>query len=310
MGLISSALILFGLTIKWYFLLDDNTASLGNVVTWCIIIGSVILFVIGAMFIVGLHWYVEKKYNNNVQVNSDEVEKTQKHLREEHRNQSKRYKDKSSWLKWKSKKDPGDVENQSSIVNSIKPNSTTIYNTNATESSFQIISNDSYLSDTTSTATSASFSSTKKLVRTNSKFNQPSLPIIDETKQQSANDSYAIKVANNQPNSLQVAYVTNGCQQTDVIFDTKPSTEATTSKSNKTKHAHKLSTGSGKNYILEAFLSTQDLAEGTKLSDQMINQSIGNQVLSQLSNQSSISSQNNNLTNANGTLNDALDLTE
>jgi len=304
LGLISSALLLFGLTIKWLFLLSDHTWSLFNILTWCLIIGSIVLFTIGAIFIVGLHYYVEKKYNSTVKEDDNEIEKTQKNLREEHRNQSKRYKQPDKgWLKWKkqSSKLPLDrnVDVASSVTNSIKPNSTTIYNTNATESSFQVLSNDSF-SDTTSNATSTSFSSTKKLVRTNSKFNQPSLPIIDETKQQSANDNYA---------GIQVSYIadTTTPKQPDVIFDAKQldcNPTSNINKSNKTKHVHKLSSGSGKNYILETFLK-QDLTEGATI-DQP-----NNQVLNQNSSSSSNTiSSPNNLTNANGALNNALDLTE
>lgn len=307
MGLIGSALLLLGLTIKWYFLLDDNTFSVPNMLTWCLIVGSVFLFSLGAVFIVGLHWYVEKKYASTNQENGEEIKKTQEQLRK-HRNQSKRYKEKSSWLIWKTKKNlrmsANETDQQSSIANSIKPNSTTIYNTNATESSFQIISNDSYLSDTNSTGTATSFSSTKKLVRTNSKFNQPSLPIIDETKQQSANESYTSPSASS---NQTVVFVGDNAQPSDVIIDAKSMPD---SKANKTKHIHKLSSGSGKNYILEAFLK-QDLTErapdhqitNQPTNPQTIATSTNNQILNQLGTQSSSQ-------NANGTLNDALDLSE
>ena len=324
LGLIGSALLLFSLTIKWYFLLDDNSNSLQNLLTWCLIIGSIAIFGLGVMFVVGLHWYVEKRYSSNVA--GEENGKTQKHLKhlkDEYHNQSKRYKKSSSgWLsKWRREKDfridTEPVENGenhlTSNQSSIKQNSTTIYNTNLTDnSSFQIISNDSNYTSTDAASTStASFSSTKKLVRSNSKFNTPSLPpqlpIIDETKQQSANEAH---LKSNQT----VAYVAEPNQSSD-LFETK-----NVDKVNKTKHMHKLSTSSAKNYILETFLKQQDLnaqPESNPMSNQFVNTELGNscqlnqvnksiqnQVVNQLSNQSSISSQTN------GAENNALDLTE
>lgn len=142
----------------------------------------------GVLFVLGLHCYVEKRYNNSLAVDeAEDKQKHLKHLKEEYRNQSKKYK--TSWLEWNKKSTKFDtvdnVNNDNLRTNgSIKHNSATIYNSNATDSSFQIVTLDSFTSD----ASNASFSSTKKLVRTNSKFGAPSLPIIDETKQQSSDD--------------------------------------------------------------------------------------------------------------------------
>lgn len=275
------------------------------------------------MFVVGLHYYVEKKYNNTLTVDETEP-KHLKSLKEEYRNQSK----KASWLKWSKRKksfriDTVVVDGDGHLPSnsSTKPNSTTIYNTNATESSFPS-------NDAASTST-ASFSSTKKLVRSNSKFGQPSLPIIDETKQQSANEERQIKQMplNGQPSTsssaVQVSYVIESSHD-GVLFDSSK-INGQEARPNKTRHMHKSSTGSAKNYILEAFLKQQDLAEGS-ISNQMmsksnqtvrdpaanrevpltianpigsVNKAITNQVITQLSNQSS------SQTNPNGSDNDA-----
>ena len=317
-GLIGSALLLFSLTIKWYFLLDDNTNSLPNVLTICFIAISILIVATAAALVVGLHYYVEKKYSNTM--TTDEAEpKNLKNLKEEYRNQSKRQK-KASWLKWSKKKksfriDTVMVDSDSHMASnsSAKQSSTTIYNTNATESNFAS-------NDAASTST-ASFSSTKKLVRSNSKFGQPSLPIIDETKQQTANEERQSKPANGQPSTstAPTCYQIESSHD-DVLFDSAKIHQES-NWPNKTRHMHKSSTGSAKNYILEAFLK-QDLTEGS-ISSQMLsksgqqvrdpalslgnplspigstNKAINSQVITQLSNQSS------SQTNPNGSDNDA-----
>lgn len=192
--------------------------------------------------------------------------KNLKSLKEEYRNQSKRQK-KASWLQWSKKKksfriDTVVVDGDGHLPSnsSSKPNSSTIYPTNTTGSSFP--------NDAASTST-ASFSSTKKLVRSNSKFGQPSLPIIDETKQQSANEDRTAKSSNGQTSSTVQVYSTESSHD-DVLFDSSKIHQE--SRPNKTRHMHKSSTGSAKNYILEAFLKQQDLPEGS-ISNQMMSKS-------------------------------------
>lgn len=287
--------------------------------TTCLIVASILIVATGAAFVVGLHWYVEKKYSNAVTVDESEP-KHLKNLKEEYRQQSK----KASWLKWSKRKksfriDTVVVDGDGHLPSpnaSTKANSTTIYNTNATESSFPS-------NDAASTST-ASFSSTKKLVRSNSKFGQPSLPIIDETKQQTANEERQIKTGATPSTSstVQVSYVIENAHD-GVLFDSAQKMNGQEARSNKTRHMHKSSTGSAKNYILEAFLKQQDLAEGS-ISNQMMskasqrdpatnsqtplsianpigssNKAVVNQVITQLSNQSS------SQTNPNGSDNDA-----